>query len=220
MADFRDETLAWRVAGGVGVATGLLLAGAFAASITLAHGSPIPVRSANSAELTSMLLTVRQMPTGWSVYDAGSSSSTIGPGCLRQITAAKSNRTAHATVTFVGSKSALLPQFSEGLSIYAIPVSRVFETLVTEFDRCHKISATSGGYKLTGTLGAMSFPRLGDQSAAWTWNFTVKHIGFGDDFVFVRKGAILVAFADAAVGSPDLGQFQRLVREALARVPG
>jgi hypothetical protein len=33
-----------------------------------------------------------------------------------------------------------------------------------------------------------------------------------------RAGAIIALFTDAAIGSPDLGQFQGFIRQALARV--
>jgi hypothetical protein len=45
-----------------------------------------------------------------------------------------------------------------------------------------------GGHKITGTVGKMSFPGIGNQSVAYSVTFTIEGVTVYDDFVLTRKG--------------------------------
>jgi hypothetical protein len=196
----------------MGTAVAVLATASLAAGAS-ADGS-VPARAAKTPALASMLLTVTQMPTGWSIDN--SSSSPVDLGCLSHLTPIGVKKTATAGVAFAFNAS--LPEFSETLATYATPASSVVRKAVSEIDRCHTITGTTQGHKFTGTLGAMSFPQYGNQSAAWALSFTLEGITFGDAILAVRKGAIVALFTEGALGSPDLRQFQGFVRKALERV--
>jgi hypothetical protein len=65
----------------------------------------------------------------------------------------------------------------------------------------------------------MSFPRYGDQSAAFAATLTAEGLTYGEDVLVGRKGSILFGIAEDSLGSPDLSQFQSFVGAALKRVP-
>ncbi len=164
--------------------------------------------------LGSMLLRVGDMPTGWGVDHTSSSSASVG--CLQRLSAVGIKKTASATAKF--ALHAGLPSFMEELATYGVPLSKVFDKGVAALDRCTTITGTSGGHKLTGTIGAMSLPRYGNQSAAWTITVTVGGLTAREDVIVVRKGAILAFFAEGNFGPVDITQFRMLVSKALAKL--
>lgn len=160
-----------------------------------------------------MLLTVNQMPIGWSIDDTPGS----GIGCLsRSLEAAGIKETGDAEVTFAYNAS--IPEFQEKLATYAVSASRVFSKVVATLDTCKTVAGTASGQKVTGTVGAMSFPRYGAQSAAWAVNLTIGGVTIGEDILVVREGTLLAGFVEANYGSPNLTQFQGFIRKALAKL--
>jgi hypothetical protein len=95
---------------------------------------------------------------------------------------------------------------------------KVFAKVVATLNACKTLTGTSDGHKVTGTVGAMSFPRYGDESQAFAVSFTISGVTADEDVIVVRKGTILVGVYEGALGSPDLDQFQGFVRKALARI--
>jgi hypothetical protein len=191
----------------------LLIAASLATAIAPAQGS-VPVRKEKAPTLASMLLTVSQMPIGWSVDNTQSSGSTSCLGKILEPTGIK--QTGSATVNFADNGS--VPEVGEKLATYAVPASKVFAKIVATIDRCKTLTGTAGGYKMTGTVGQMSFPRYGDQSAAFAATLTAEELTYGEDVLVVRKGSILFGIAEDSLGSPDLSQFQSFVGAALKRV--
>ncbi len=170
-------------------------------------------RNPKAPSLASMLLTVGELPTGWGVDNSTGS----GVGCLHAILEPPGvTQTANASVTFADNAS--LPQVSEKLATYKAPIRNVFATVVGNLDRCRTVKGTSEGNKVTGTVGQMSFPQYGDQSAAFTVSLTVNGVTADEDALIVRKGAIMVGVTEGTLGPPDIVQFQGFVRKALARV--
>jgi hypothetical protein len=160
-----------------------------------------------------MLLTVAQMPTGWSV----DSSTGSGVGCLgHTLEPSGIKQTASAAVTFEDNGS--LPQVEEKLATYATPASDAFAKVVATLDRCRTVAGNSDGHKVTGTVGQMSFPHYGEQSAAFLVSLTVEGVTADEDVLVVRKGTILVGMTEGAIGSPTLSQFQGFLSKALKRV--
>jgi hypothetical protein len=111
-----------------------------------------------------------------------------------------------------------LPQVTEKLATYTTAARQAFTTVVGTLDRCKRLSGSSGGQKVTGTVGQMSLPGYGDQSAAFIASFTISGLTADEDVLIARKGSVLIGISEGAVGSPNLTQFQGFVRLALARV--
>lgn len=67
---------------------------------------------------------------------------------------------------------------------------------------CKHFSATSNGETLTLTVGAMSFPPVGDESSAYGVTFSVKGINAGADFLLFKVDSLRAWSSMATSDSP------------------
>jgi hypothetical protein len=154
------------------------------------------------------------MPTGWTL---ASSSGSGGVGCLSHVLEPSGTaQTASAEVEFVDNGN--LPEVDEKLATYTGGASVAFAKVVAVLDGCKTVSGTENGSKATGTVGQMSFPSYGDESAAFDVNLTIGSISAGEDALVVRKGSVVIGITEGNLGTPDLSQFEHFVALALAKV--
>jgi hypothetical protein len=179
-------------------------------------------------DLQSELLTLSEVPTAWSLVNASSgpssgASSVPAPPCLKNLTAqSHEGEITRAERTFHGSSSGI-PFFDEQLASFAPgSLERKLPTYERAIAACGPITFTVLGYTFTGTIGPMPFPTVGDDSRAYQVNLSVRASGqnykIGYDVVVARKGDTGVVLVIGDLDTPDLRQFQRLTREALAKV--
>ena len=83
---------------------------------------------------------------------------------------------------------------------------------------CKHFSGESGGQKITGTVGQMSFPHYGDASVAFAVSLTVQGTAFGEDLLIVRAGSIVMGINEADLVSVDVSQFQGFVKKAVKKL--
>lgn len=108
----------------------------------------------------------------------------------------------------------------ERLAKYSLPADQASAKITALFDACKHVSAKSGGAKVTGTVKHLTLPAYGSQSAGYVVTLTAQGETVVDELVVVRRGTILMGIEDCAFTAPALGQFERLVRLALAKIPG
>jgi hypothetical protein len=185
------------------------------AVVALTVGLAVPA-GATPVSLGPKMLRLSQMPRGWV---AQPSSSGGGVGCLRNVFEPKSfHQTASAEVTFAAKSG--LPQVDEKLAEFGSPVSTAFARIVAHLDACHKLSGTSGGRKLTGTVAAMSLPSYGAQSAGFKVTFKYDGLALGEYALIARQGNALVGLTEGTLGLPNLHQFETFAALALQNVSG
>lgn len=169
-------------------------------------------------ELTSQLLSVRDLPAGWSVDNSASGDSASTPPCL-----ANSKAAFHATVKterdFLGGTD--YPRINEQIGYFASSANATtrFNAGKAVLDGCKTVSFTSGGTRFTGTIGALSFPTVGDRSAAWRLTISAGGETAALDAVVVQKSAELMMMVYGNVGSVDVGPLTTFVRKAVAKLP-
>jgi hypothetical protein len=169
--------------------------------------------SASAPKLSSELLSVGQMPTGWSVDNSSGGS---GIGCLANILEPKGiKQTSHANVDFDDNGNT--PLVEEKLSTYS-NAKTAYKKVVATLNDCKHVSGTSGGTKGTGTVGQMSFPHYGNASAAFSVSLVTQGTTYGVDLLIVRKGNIIMGIQEADLPPVDVSQFQGFVVKALAKV--
>jgi hypothetical protein len=170
--------------------------------------------STKAPKLTNMLLTIRQMPIGWTV---ASSSGSHGIGCLHDVFEPRGTpQTGHAEVTFTGSGG--LPEVEEVLATYSVPPKTAFSRIVGPLDGCKHVAGTLGRAKWTGTVARVSFPQLGNQSAAFYVTLRTKGTSLGQYALVVRQGAVLLGLSDGSVGKPRLSQFEQFAKLAVTKL--
>jgi hypothetical protein len=83
---------------------------------------------------------------------------------------------------------------------------------------CKHFTETSKGRSVTATVGAMSFPRIGDQSKAYGVTMSVQGVNAGADFVLFRVGSVVGVLEYGEIGQPDPSQLKAFVSEAVNKI--
>ena len=169
--------------------------------------------SASTPKLSSELLSVGQMPTGWSVDKSSSGS---GIGCLANVLEPKGNRqTSHASVFFAGNGN--IPVVEEALATFT-NAKTAYKQIAATLDGCKHISGTKGGTKVTGTVGEMSFTHYGNASVAFSESLLIHGTTIGADLLIVRKGNVVMGIQEADLPPVNVSQFQGFVVKALTKI--
>ena len=186
------------------VVGGLVLA--FACALGTASPAWASNKSATKAQnLAPELLTISQMPVGWSVDTSPPNTS-----CL--------------TVPFngVAGKARTEYQASGGvpsLSEILIPGGASKYTSVKKsLDACHTFTISTPSSSVTATMSALSFPPVGQSSAAYGVSFTVDGVNGAEDVVLAMKGSTVMGLAYGNVNSVDVTALEGFTTQALAKV--
>ena len=182
-------------------------------AVALSLGT-MTLASASTPKLSNELLSISQMPIGWSVVHSGGSGGFSG--CLAPKIGLKP--VASASVAFANGGN--FPEVADDLASYgSTPVATIkkaFSAVITTLDRCR--SVTLSGKKTTLQLGQMSFPQFGSQSAAYVFTFSVSGVNAAVDRLMARVGTTMVAVLEVDLGSVNVSQFRGFVTKALAKV--
>jgi hypothetical protein len=182
------------------------VATAGAAVLALSMGM-LTSASAAQPKLSSELLSVGQMPTGWSIYHQASSS---GTGCLANILGPK-GREQTAKVAFEDNGNS--PLLEEAVATYS-NAKTAYKKIATTLTNCKSVR----GKGITGTVGQMSLSSYGNASEAFLVTLTSKDSTVDDDLLIVRKGNLIMGIQEADVSPIIVRQFQGFVVKALAKV--
>lgn len=171
-----------------------------------------PHSDQKAPNLRSKLLTIDQMPAGWTE----SRSTSGGVGCLKHILEPKSIRIkGEASATY--SASSGLPQLEESLAIYS-STKRAYSKIVRALDSCRHPSGVLNGTAVVGTVKRMSLPRYGSVSAAYFVHFTAGSTSLGEDVLIARVGTTLMGLTEGGIGKPKLRQFEHFAKLGIARL--
>jgi hypothetical protein len=170
-----------------------------------------------AADVRGQLLTVADLPTGWKVdnSDDGDDNSDE-PSCMKDLDSLPDPRP-EADVSFVQGDG--VPMLMENVGYAGDAAERYMSRVAEALNGCTDVSFDADGDTMRGTIGAMSFPKLGDDARAWSMAFTIQGIPFVFDLVFARKGDELLMIGYADLGSPDVSELESFTRKALAKLP-
>jgi hypothetical protein len=183
--------------------------------------SPVP-KKVLAPDLSAQVLQLSEMPTGWSVDKSASEKSSGSLKCFAVVDQFKVKVVSQLKVGYLGDSDGS-PTLSE--SLYFVPGSAAADFAVTtaSLDACGTLTSNEGKTKLSGEIGAMSFPSLGDASKAYQVNLTSKvgqlDVTVGFDELIVRVGDELMFFGLIDLGTPDIDLFQSYARKAIAKLP-
>jgi hypothetical protein len=176
-----------------------------------------PATAVTKSQVAARALSLQNMPTGWSVANSsGGSVSAVG-GCLKGLEAMKKRAKGivRASVTY---QDGTVPQLGEIIEAGSGAIAR-YRKFTAILSDCKDISFSASGSKVTGTVGAMSFPKVGDSSSAYAVNLTVQGQTLGIDFVFFRVGQFdgELSYGDI---SPDPDVVSAFATEAVNKILG
>jgi hypothetical protein len=118
-------------------------------------------------------------------------------------------------------KGSDFPWLNQGIAYFGddATASAKLSTIAAILNGCTDLSYTSDGHKVTGSMGVMSFPNLGDQSQAWDMTLTAEGTTVGFDLVLMQKGAELEQLFYGDLDPPDLYELQTLAKTAADKMP-
>ena len=202
------------------VATGCSKGAATSGSVGTSDPATTATTVLTDADLQPMLLTVDDMPTGWSIDTTDSSNSSDGmPKCLQELDSLDTGPSdASAEAKFIGSASGL-PAADETIGPFGPGAPSTFDQATAFLDSCSDVSFDSDGQHISGTMGKMAFPAVGDQSAAWRMSYTVQGLPLTIDVVLARQGDLGVLVSAAYFGTADPRFLQTMTTKALSKLP-
>ena len=170
-----------------------------------------------AARLHDDLLTVSDLPAGWSAVP------TTGPTAPKLTTSAPclSGASAitkswkHEVASFVQGSS--IPTFVEVLA--AGPnADRAWQRLAVAVASCRSATLDFAGAKVRSSVRPISFPKVGGSSSATAWSFTLGGVRIGFDLVLFHTGGIggYVAYSD--LGSPGKATVKAFAQAAVTKV--
>jgi hypothetical protein len=175
-------------------------------------GTAATAANASSPKLAAMLLSIGQMPTGWSVDNSSGGSGSLG--CM---STKGPKPTASAEVEFEGNGG--IPALSEQLGTFANAEASYMKVIALAM-ACKRFAGKLDGHPVTeGTNGLMSFPRFGDQSAAFAATFTLEGATLGVDMIIIRKRGIVMEMNDIDLAPVNVDQLEGFVKKGVAKLP-
>jgi hypothetical protein len=175
-----------------------------------------PATAVTKSQVAAKVLSLQNMPTGWSVYKSEGSASDLG-GCLKGLQAVKKEAKGIVRVSaeYQDRNDLLLEETIEAGPGMAARYRKFNATL----SACKAISYSADGSKVTGTVAAMSFPKVGDSSSAYAVNLTIQGETLGIDIVFFKVGQFAAELLYAGV-SPDPDVVNAFANEAVDKIHG
>jgi hypothetical protein len=189
-----------------------LLAVATLAATLMATASP--AGAITKSQLQSKALSLSNLPAGWSVHNISTGRASVEcPGAVAHVVPA------HDTKVEVGYTDGQFHVLYEDL-VAGKDTTSVFAKIERDFALCKRFTETKDGQTAVLTVGQMSFPPVGNESAAYSDSLSSQGINVGADVILFRVGDILCALTYADAGSPDITSVHAYVTEALERIEG
>ena len=168
-----------------------------------------------TAELEPMLLSVSDLPPGWSVDNTSSESSSSTPKCFQDLEkVGTDDPTSEAEVAFQKGAEGI-PALMESIGAMT---SAEFEEGVGILNDCTDISFEADGEQIPGTMGELSIEEVGDESAAWRMSFDVDGLSLTFEFSVTRVGSIGVLVGVADLGGVEEGLLDTMTAKAVAKI--
>lgn len=189
-----------------------------------------PGRELSAAEVTQILPTVGDMPTGWSVDPDNSlggddeDDSVVTPASCDELFNGLDEMTedpaAKADVTFMAG--ALGPFLGVSVSSMSeIIPDDAMKQITDAFGSCSDFELDDGKEVASVTASPLSFPNLGEESIAIRFNAESPSVTLAIDYVGIRSGHNLVVVSQAGVGGAadiaPLEQAAKVVMNNLAK---
>lgn len=187
------------------------------AAPSTAAASPPAAASTASTNLKTALLTVTDLPAGWSTEQ--SSDSGGGPASCPALNNGpwkKLPQSADADFSQGQAGPYLLEELAAGGSDQ---VSAALQSFANATSTCSHFTGKSGNDTLDFTLAALSFPKYAD--ATYAFAMTIKSgmgLSAAGDVIVVRKGSVLVEVTMFGFGSMPVSQVEDVVNKAVSKV--
>lgn len=182
-------------------------------------------KTLTEAQLQAALLTVPELPTGYTAAaeeqddDDGETTGTSDEcsSKFEQLGEAEGQESASAEASFEGGFGVVL---EEGLESYEDEdtVQQRFDDVVEVLSQCQAFSSTDdAGVTTDFTIGALSFPKLGDDTVALAVTGKTPDISVSFNFVVVRLGRNVMSMAQGGL-TTDPAALEQVARKGLEKL--
>jgi hypothetical protein len=162
------------------------------------------------------LLVVSELPTGWTVDNKPKDAKAILPPCYTSATNTKKAKSA-AEASFLAGGTA--PFLIESVGYFpAAAGTAKFDYATKTLGDCQHPTFTSRKVKVTGTISTTSFPKLGDDSRAYTANLSLGGAQVTLYMLVVRKGSEVVSMCYGVIGLGTIAMLQHLANVAVDKL--
>jgi pimeloyl-ACP methyl ester carboxylesterase len=201
-----------------------------------AHGSPLRILVAavltvfvfcavvlvqnppsGAATMSSRLMSLSDLPTGWSVNHVPATSALSKNQCLVGLGTDAGTKPVETTADFTQNSS--LPLFHELLS-NGRGLEAQFNKAVKALTNCRSLTFTESGKKVHGTIEPLSLGNLGATSAAFTLSFTISNINIVADLVVFKTHNYVGEVEYADIATPEIATVEALAQEAVMKAEG
>jgi pimeloyl-ACP methyl ester carboxylesterase len=169
--------------------------------------------SSVASTLQGRLLSIADLPAGWSATPAHSQSVQTTMPCLSSVPVNPKGWT-YATAGFVQGTS--IPTLGEEL-VTGPQAQRMRQSLDRALARCRTATITIAGTKAKATINHLSFPQVAGTADAYVWAFTFAGIRIGFDLVQFNAGMYTGYLTYADLGPPTVATVKAFVNAAVAK---
>jgi pimeloyl-ACP methyl ester carboxylesterase len=189
----------------------VLTAFVFGAVVLVQH------RPSGAATMSSRLMSLSDLPAGWSVNPAPATSVLSKNQCLVGLGTNDGTKPVEATADFTRNSS--LPLFHELLSS-GRGLETQFKTAVKALTNCRSLTFTESGKKVHGTIVPLSLGNLGATSAAFTLSFTISNINIVADLVVFKTHSYVGEVEYADIATPQNATVEALAQDSVMKAEG
>jgi pimeloyl-ACP methyl ester carboxylesterase len=162
--------------------------------------------------LQSRLLSVANLPAGWSATAANATSVTASAPCLSGL--GHGTGFSYVVAAFVQGSS--IPNFGEVLAS-GPQIGHRWQALGRALDRCRTATVRIGSLKASATVRRLSFPRVASTSAAYGWSLRVAGLRITADMVLFQAGPYAGYISYSDLGSPPVSTVRAIADAAAAK---
>jgi hypothetical protein len=175
-----------------------------------------------AAQAKAALLTLDDMPTGWSQEkpDPSDDNAKVTPQrCAAILDAVDQQGKPLAQAEAAFSPSDLGPQLDQTVSSWPRSQLPVLKKLTEAFKQCPKFTSTSkDGSAATFQATGLSFPNLGDRTLALRLKVKSEGLNFVIDVVYIAKGNNGIALLASGLQPLDGATLEGLARKAVTHL--
>ncbi len=164
--------------------------------------------------LRGRLLSVSDLPSGWSASSANPESVQVADSACFSGTSRNLKGLTYDTAAFVQGTS--IPNLGEVVAS-GPQVQQTWQRLNASLAGCHTATLLLGGTKVQATVRPLALAGVPQISSAYAWNFTFSGIPLGFDLMLFQTGiyAGYVSYAD--LGTPSITTVTAFVKAAIEK---
>ncbi|MGW6261348.1 hypothetical protein [Streptomyces sp. NPDC055085] len=176
-----------------------------------------PINTLNKAQLESARLDIGDMPTGFS--QDTSDSDDDQPGNAECSRLRDLSPPAEKTESVEFKKSEAGPFVASEVAAYNGRGAEVEMAEIRNFpSKCREFTARTDGKEVKYSVGSLSMPPYGDESAALRIIGSTEGVNVGVDFLFIRLGNAITLVESGDLGTPETALTEQMAIRASSKL--